>query len=77
MIKSQSLEHCDFVDPQGHFLRYNPTRLKTIWTIFKSKFVKVNPQRNRNIVVPDVCALIKLSQIVCHYFQCLSQPRSL
>ena len=48
---------------------YN-TRLKTISTIFKSKFVKVNPQRNRNIVVPIVCDLSKqnLSQIIHQNF---------
>ena len=39
----------------------HPTRIKTISTIFKSKFVKVKPQIDRNIVVPTVCLLSKKS----------------
>ena len=41
-------------------------RLKETLTIFRSKFIKVNPQRNRNIVVPAACDLSKqnLSHII-------------
>ena len=38
-------------------LGYHINRIKTILTIFKSKISKVNPQINRNIFVPTVCAL--------------------
>ena len=48
----------------------HPTKLKTILTIFKYKFVKVNPHRDKNIVVPTVCALSKqnTSQIIYQRF---------
>ena len=44
-----------------------PTRLKTILTIFKCKLVKINPKRNRNIFVPTVYDILKksLSLIIC------------
>ena len=42
----------------------HPTRIKTISTIFKSKFVEVKPQIDRNIVVPTVCLLSKKSIIL-------------
>ena len=52
------------------------TRLKTILTILKYKFVKANPHRDKNTVVPTVCALSKkyLSTYSsafwsCHYYQ--------
>ena len=35
----------------------HPTRQGTKQTIFKSKFVKVNPQINRDIVVPNICGI--------------------
>ena len=35
----------------------HPTRIKTIYTIFKYKFIKFNPQMNRNIFVLTVCSL--------------------
>ena len=37
----------------------HPTRLKTVLTIFKYKFVKVNPHRDRIIVVPNMCTFKK------------------
>ena len=37
----------------------HPTKLKTIYTIFILKFVKANPQRNRDIFVPTILALSK------------------
>ena len=41
-------------------------RLKTIQTIFRSKFVKINPQRNSNIFVPTIYVLLKqtISQFI-------------
>ena len=36
-----------------------PNRLKTILTIFKYKFVKVNPHRDSIIFVPTFCAISK------------------
>ena len=58
-------------------LGYQPTRLKQIYTIFKYKFVKFNPQRNRNIVVPTVCELSKynLSRIIHQRFGRVSITR--
>ena len=64
-IISEPLDHCDYVVPQV-VLGDHPTILKTILTIFKSKFVKVNPHRVRHIIVPTVCAISKqnLYQII-------------
>ena len=52
-------------------------RLKTILTIFKSKIFKVNPNRDRNIVVPTICELSKqnLSHIIHQSFGHLSITR--
>ena len=48
----------------------HPTRLKTILTIFKYKFVKVNSHRDSNIVVPTVYALSRqnLTQTIYQFF---------
>ena len=63
------LQHCEFLTLKV-VLVGQPTRLKTILTTFKSKFVKVNPQRESNIFVPTVCALSKknLSQPIHQRF---------
>ena len=37
----------------------HPNRLSIILTIFNSKFVKINPHRDKNLVVPTVCGLSK------------------
>ena len=52
------------------FLGDHPTRIATILTILKSKFVKINPHRDNNIVVPTVCGLSKqtLSQLIHQNF---------
>ena len=38
---SESLEHCDFDDPQGHYSR-STYEYKNIYSIFTQKFVKFN-----------------------------------
>ena len=47
-------------------LVYHSTTLKTISTILKSKYIKVNTQRKINIFVATVCSLSKqyISQII-------------
>ena len=73
MVTSETLKHCNFLA-----LRvvpgYHPTRIKTVSTIFKYKFVKFNPQINRNIVVPTVCVLSKqnISHIIHQCFGIVS-----
>ena len=57
-VVSDPLEYCDFVGPQGCSL-ISPIRLKTINSLFKYKFAKINPQRNMNTVVPTVDSLSK------------------
>ena len=55
-VKYEPLENCDFVDPQGRSWRtpyHNHNNLEYL----QIKIVKVNPHRNRNIVVPNVCGL--------------------
>ena len=55
----------------------HPTILKTILTIFKYKFVKVNSHTDNNIFVPTLCALSKknLSQIIHQRFGHISITR--
>ena len=58
MITYEPLEHCDFVDPQGRSWR-SPYHNKNNLDCFQIVIFKVNPQRNRNVVVPTACALSK------------------
>ena len=53
------------------------TRLKTIFNIFKYKFVKVNPHRDSNIFFPTVCGNSKqnLSKFIHHRFGYVSITR--
>ena len=68
-VTSEPLEHSDFVDPQGNSWR-SPYQTKKNWTILKSRFVKVNPKRNKDIVVSTVCVSSKnnLSQRIHQCF---------
>ena len=64
-VTSETLEHCEFFDPQGRSWRspyHNQNNIDYIQIeIFKA---------NRNIVVPTVCALSQqnISQIIQQYF---------
>ena len=49
-------EHCFFVDPKGHNWR-SPYRTHNNWDYLQIEVFKVNPQRNRDIVVPTVCGI--------------------
>ena len=56
-VASEPLEHCDFVDPQSYSWvspYHTKNNLKYLQFIFK-----VNTHRDRNIVVPTICALSK------------------
>ena len=55
-VASKSLEHCDFVDPQGSSWR-SPYQTQNNLDYLQIKIIKVKPQRNSNIVVPTFCAL--------------------
>ena len=61
----EPLEHCEFVDPQGHFWRL-PYQTQNIIYYLQIKIVKFNPHRNSSIFVPTFCALSKqnLSQLI-------------
>ena len=66
---SEPLEHCDFVDPQSSYWR-SPYHTQNNLDYIKIKIVKLNSQRNRNIVVPTLFALSthNLSQIMNQHF---------
>ena len=56
MVTSETLERCDFFDPQGTSWRSPYHTQKNLYHL-KINFIKVNPQRDRNIFVPTVCPL--------------------
>ena len=68
---SEPLEHYDFVDPQGRSWR-SPYQTRNNLDYLQLEIVKINPHRDKNIVVPTVCGLSKqtLSQLIhqrfCH-----------
>ena len=68
-VSSEPIEHCDFVDPQGHFGR-PPYQTRNNLDYLQIEMIKVNPQRNRNIVVPTLVVISKynLSQIIHQSF---------
>ena len=57
-VTSEPIEHCDFLTLKV-IIGDHHTRLKTILTIFKYKFVKVNPHIDKIVAVLTVCALSK------------------
>ena len=57
-VTSEPLENFEFVDPQGRSWR-SPYQTKNNIEYLQIIFFKVNPQRDRNIFVPTVCALKK------------------
>ena len=68
-VTSEPLERCDFVDPQGFYCISTYQTQNNLYYI-QIYIVKVNPQINRNIVVPTVCFLSKhnLSQLIHQRF---------
>ena len=59
-VTSEPLGHYDFVDPQGCSW-IAPYQTQNNLDYLHIKIVKVNPHRDRNIVVPTVCAIKKNS----------------
>ena len=57
-VTSETLEHCDFVDPQDCSWR-SPFQTQYNQDYFQIRIVKVNPQGNRNIVSLSFCSLSK------------------
>ena len=55
-VTFEPLEHCDFIDPQARSWR-SPYKTQNNLDYIQIEIVKVNPQRNRNIFVPTICAL--------------------
>ena len=72
----ETLENCDFVDPQGCSWE-SPYQTQNNLDYLKIEIVKVNTQRNRNIVVPTVCDLSKQNpaQLIHHHFGNISIGR--
>ena len=75
-VTSETLEHCDFVDPQVRSWR-SLYQTQNNLNYIQIRIVKINPQRDRNIFVPTVCALPKqnLSQIIHQSFGHVSITR--
>ena len=57
-VTSEPLETFDLVDPQGHSWR-SPHQTRNNLDYLKIEFVKINPQINRDILVPTLCILSK------------------
>ena len=55
---SEPLEHFDFVEPQGRYWISSYHNQKNIYYL-QINIIKVNPQRNSNIVTPTGCDLLK------------------
>ena len=64
-VSYEPLEHCEFIEPQGHYWR-SPYHTQNNLDYLQIEIVKANPQKNRNIVVPNFYALSKqnLSRII-------------
>ena len=75
-VSSDPIEDCDFVYPQFFYWGSTYHTWKNI-DYLEIKIVKVNPQRNRYIVVTTVCFLLKqnLFQIIYHTFGHVSITR--
>ena len=57
-VTSEPLEYCYFVDPQDSYF-ISPYQTQNNIDYLQIEIVKVNPHRNKNIVVPTFCALSK------------------
>ena len=68
-VAYKPLEHCNFVYPQGCYC-ISPYHTKQYIDYLQIEVVKVNPQRNRNIVAPTFFALSKqnLSHLIHQVF---------
>ena len=75
-VTYEPLEHCDFVDPQ-YCSWISPWQPQNNLDYIKIEIIKFKPQRNSNIVVPNVCDLSKqnLSQIIHQRFGHVSISR--
>ena len=75
-VKSEPLENCDFVDPQCHSWR-SPYQTSNNLDYLQLEIVKINPHRDKNIVVPTFCGLSKqtLSQLIHQLFGHVFIPR--
>ena len=75
-VPYEALDHCGFVEPQCSSWR-SPYQNQNNLDYLQIKIVKVNPQRNSNIVVPTVCSLSKynLYKIMHQHFVHVSITR--
>ena len=72
-VASEPLEHCDFVDPQGCSL-ISPYQTQKNLACIQTEMFTLKPQRNRNIVVPNVYVLsgkIPISLFISSFFMSL------
>ena len=53
-VTSEPLEHCDFIDPQDRSWR-SPYQACNNLDYLHLEIFKINPHRDKNIVVPTVC----------------------
>ena len=68
-VTSEPIEHCDFVDPQGHSWR-STYQTRNNLDYLQLKIVNINPHRDKNIVVPNICGISKqnISQLIHQHF---------
>ena len=75
-VTSGPLEHCEFVDPQGCSWR-SLYQTRNNLDYLQLEIVKINPHRDKNIVVPTICGLSKQthSQLIHQSFGHVSITR--
>ena len=75
-VTFEPLEHCDFVDPQGHSWRSIYQNCNNI-DYLQLEMVNINPHRDKNIFVPTVCGISKqtLPQLIHQRFGHVSITR--
>ena len=68
-VTSEPLEHCDFVDPQGRSWR-SPYQTCNNLDYLQLEIFKINPHRDKNVVIPTVCVLSKQTfpQLIHQHF---------
>ena len=75
-VTYEPLEHCEFVDPQGSSWR-SPYQTCINLDYLQLEIVKINPHRDKNLVVPTFCGISKQtpSQLIHQRFGHVSITR--
>ena len=69
-VTSEPLENSDFVDPQGSSWR-STYQTRNNLDYLQLEIIKINPHRDKNIVVPNVCGISKQTLAQSDFWSCL------